>query len=197
MIKKHSQSRILLARRAWQKSTTGMSLIEVLVTLAVVSLIMVSASNSVLALYKTNNTGTRALTQISSARSALTALMTDLRSVAYGNGGSYPIVSMSASSLTFFSNIPNSTGATRFQYQINGTTLSRSQVSAGTPPTYSGVPVSESLVTYIRSGAGSAALFRYYDRNGIEVTDMNRVTDVASILVSIDVLAPGMSTPFI
>lgn len=175
----------------------AMSLIEVLVTLAVVSLIMVSASNSVLALYKTNNTGTRALTQISSARSALTTLMADLRSVAYGNDGSYPIVSMSTSSLTFFSNTVNSIGATRFQYQIDGTTLSRSQVSAGTPPTYSGTPVSESLATYMRSSANSISLFRYYDRDGIEVTDMNRVKDVASILVSIDVLAPGMTTPFI
>ena len=174
-----------------------MSLIEVLVTLAVVSLIVVSASNSVLALYKTNNTGTRALTQISSARSALTTLMTDLRSVAYGNDGSYPIVSMSTSSLTFFSNIPNSIGATRFQYQINGTTLSRSQVSAGTPPTYSGTPVSESLATYMNNSANPISLFRYYDRDGIEVTDMNRVKDVASIVVSINVLATGMSTPFI
>lgn len=175
----------------------AMSLIEVLVTLAVVSLIMVSASNSVLALYKTNNTGTRALTQISGARSALTTLMADLRSVAYGNDGSYPIVSMSTSSLTFFSNTVNSIGATRFQYQINGTTLSRSFVSAGTPPTYSGTSVSESLATYMNNSANSISLFRYYDRDGIEVTDMNRVKDVASILVSIDVRSPGMTTPFI
>lgn len=197
MNNKHSPSHILLARRAWQKSTTGMSLIEVLVILAVVSLIMVSASNSVLALYKTNSTGTRALTQISSARFALATLTADLRSTAYGNDGSYPIVSMSTSSLTFFSNIPNGTGATRFQYQINGATLSRSQVSAGTPPTYSGTPVSESLATYIHNADDSIALFRYYDSNGIEITDMNQVSAVASVLVSIDVLNPGMITPFV
>lgn len=173
----------------------AMSLIEVLVTLAVVSLIMVSASNSVLALYKTNSTGTRALTQISSARSALATLTADLRSTAYGNDGSYPIVSMSASSLTFFSNIPNGTGATRFQYQINGTTLSRSQVSPGTPPTYSGTPVSESLATYMHNSVDFVSLFRYYDSAGIEITDMTRVTAVSSVLVSIDVLAPGMTTP--
>ena len=175
----------------------AMSLIEVLVTLAVVSLIMVSASNSVLALYKTNNTGTRALTQISSARSALTTLMTDVRSIAYGNDGSYPIVSMSAYALTFFSNIPNGTGATRFQYQINGTTLSRSQVSAGTPPTYSGAPMSESLATYVQNTTDSIPLFRYYDSSGVEITDMSRVTAVASVLISIDVRSPGMTTPFI
>ena len=70
-------------------------------------------------------------------------------------------------------------------------------MSTGTPPTYSGTPVSESLATYMNNSANSISLFRYYDRDGIEVTDMNRVKDVASILVSIDVLATGMTTPFI
>ncbi len=174
-----------------------MTLIEVLVSVAVLSLVMVSASDAVLSLYKANGMGTRAISQIGSARSVLASLTQELRQTGYGNDGSYPIISMSPSSLTFFSNITNSLGALRIQYQLSGTTLTRSAVIAGTPPTYSGTPTSAVPAAYMHNIADALPLFRYYDASGIEITDMNRVEDVTSISVTIDILAPGMTIPFV
>lgn len=178
-------------------SLRGMTLVEVLVTVAVLSLVMVVASDAVLSLYKTNSTGTRAVVQIGSARYALATMMQELRQAAYGTNGSYPILSMSPSSLTFFSNITNGTQALRIQYQLTGTKLTRSAVAPGTPPTYGGTPTTADLATYMHNTAGGVTLFRYFDEEGAEITDMNQTDDVASIAVAVSILAPGMTTPFL
>lgn len=173
-----------------------MTLIEALAAVAVLSLIMVVASDAVLSLYKTNSTGTRAIVQIGSARYALATMMQELRQASYGTDGSDPILSMSPSSVTFFSNISNAQGAFRIQYQLVDTKLTRSAVAPGTPATYSGTPTTADLATYMHNSAGAVTLFRYFDADGVEILDMNRTEDVASVSVAIDILAPGMTVPF-
>ncbi|MES2134799.1 MAG: prepilin-type N-terminal cleavage/methylation domain-containing protein [Patescibacteria group bacterium] len=177
-------------------TTRGMTLVEVLMTVAVVAVVMVSASDAVLSLYRANSTGTRGVSQVGSARHALDALMEELRQSSYGNDGSYPIVSIATSSITFFSAIPNSSSAMRVQYQLSSTTLNRSTVSPGTPPTYTSAPVTSVATAYSNNVAMGIPIFRYYDKNGLEITDMTRTTDVRSVSIAISILNPGMTTPF-
>lgn len=174
-----------------------MTLMEVVVTLAVVSLVMVSASDAVLSLYRTNGNGTRATAQIANARHGFPALLQELRQSAYGNDGSYPIAVMATSSLTFFSNISNSAGALKLQYQLVGTTLVRSQTNPSTPPAYTATPSISTIATDVHNASDDLPLFRYYDKNGTEITNMSNVTAVASVVVTIDVLSAGMTTPFV
>ena len=189
LVTKNRQS-VLSVRR-------GMTLIEMLTVLAVVSLILIAIADSILALHKTNNASLASIQEVGAARASMKAIADSLREAGYGDDGSYPIISMAPSSLVFFSTIPQGNGAQKIQYVLSNTTLTQNITLPGAPPTYSGGVSGSSIAEYVSNNADSAALFRYFDASGVEITDMNRVRDVRSITISVHVVVGGANAPFI
>src|SRR6185369_14943183 len=120
----------------------GMTLIELLVSISVVALVMTAAAESTLALHRVNANSTTEIVQVASARSGFSDLITDLRQASYGSDGSYPIQTMGHYGITFFSDISSSIFSEKISYQLNDAVLTRISTPPGTPPTYSGTPVS-------------------------------------------------------
>lgn len=185
-------------RHTLQETTRarGMTLIEMLTVLAVASLVLVAISDSILSLHKTNAAGLETIGEVSSARTGMTSLVQDLREAGYGDDGSYPILSIATSSIVFFSAIPDSTGTSKRQYGLYGTTLMQSIVPPGTSPLYSGVAASSSIAEHVSNNADAIALFRYFDSDGAEITDMSQVSRVRSIAVSVNVSTGSLNPPF-
>lgn len=179
-----------------KKYTRGLTAIEMIVAVSVVALIMVAVSDSAISLYRAQGTGIGAVAQVASARRVGQLMTADLRQAAYGDNGSAFILSMSPYGITFFSNNGASGSAWRIEYSITGTTLKRSYTVPGTPATYLGTPSVSSIATNVQNLADSVPVFRYYDAAGVEITDMNRVADVRSVMVSVKTLGSGRNTPF-
>ncbi len=174
----------------------AMTLIEMLVSIAIMALVFTATVSSVLSLYRVNSNGLNVTAQISSARRGLDSVLQDLRQMAYGSNGAYPISSMATSSIVFFSNIPNGVGSYLITYQLSGKTLTRSFVKPGTPATYTATPVTSSVATSLYNAAFTIPIFQYFDANGSEITDMTRTADVRSMSVVLQVFVPGTSAPF-
>lgn len=174
----------------------GLTLMEVLVTVTVVAIVLTATANSFLALYKSNGAGARSIVQVSNGRKGVVLLTQEIRSMSYGENGAGPVASMSPTSLTFYTALPSGGGNVRVQYQLAGGLLTRSATPSGTPPTYSGTPSVSTLSSYVNNIEDGVALFRYYDKNDIEIVDTIRVADVVRVSVTIDIFTVGMSTPF-
>lgn len=173
----------------------GMTLMEVLVIVGVVSFVLAAVSNSFISLYKSNTTGARSIVQVSNGRKGVELIMQDLRSASFGGGGENIVASMSPTALTFYTTLPSGGGNARVAYSLQGTLLTRSVILAGTPATYSGTASVSTIVNFVHNTEDGIALFRYYDKNGNEITDTTQTNSVAQISIVIDVLAGG-TTPF-
>jgi prepilin-type N-terminal cleavage/methylation domain-containing protein len=174
----------------------GMTLVEMLAVLAVASLVLIVISNSILSLHKTNGAGLQTIAEVASARAGMAALTQNLREAAYGDDGSYPIASMGTSSIVFFSAIPNGNGAQKIGYILSEGALLKGILSAGTPPTYSGAAATSSIAEHVSNAADNTPMFRYYDSGGTEITDMSKVRDVRSVVVTVNVFTGGVNPSF-
>lgn len=86
----------------------------------------------------------------------------ELRSAGPSAAGAYPLASLGASDITFFSDSDGNGVREQIRYHVNGSVLQRDVIQpSGNPPAYTGAPVSNSLVQGIT--ATSTAIFAYYN----------------------------------
>jgi prepilin-type N-terminal cleavage/methylation domain-containing protein len=181
-------------------SPRGLTLVEMLVTVAVFTVIIVVLSQSIIYFYKANRVAFEESYQIRSAERGMQILLRDLREATYGDDGAYPLAEMASSSVTFFSDVDRSVPIEKIRYSLSGKTLSRTvTLSAGEPPTYTGAIATTSVSEYVRNFEDNISMFRYYDENGGEVTNPADITDVVSVSISIvvditPIHAPGEFT---
>ena len=120
-------------------SMRGMSLIEMLVVLAIVPIITIAISDSVIFFYRANSSSLEEAYQIQSGQNGVQTLVHDLREATYADDGSYPLATMATSSITFYSDVDHDMAVERVHYELNKTSLTRTVTnSVGTPPTYTG-----------------------------------------------------------
>ena len=164
----------------------GLTFIEMLITIGIVATIMVAVVNSILFFYRANNTALEQSYQIDSARRGTEFLVQDLREATHGDDGSYPVASIGTSSLMFFTDVGDDQIVERVTYTLSGATLYRTVLApSGTPPSYTTGAATTTISTYVRNIEEDEPVFRYYDRDGVEVTDMTRVGDVRFVSVSL------------
>ncbi len=177
-------------------SSRGFTIVELIVVIAILSLVATVAADAVLIFFHAKESNYGSLGALTPAGSAMQLLGSDLRAIAYGDDGSYPIVSISPSSMTFFSDIAGGNGSARVQYQLSSGTLTRALVNpAGTPPSYTGTPQTSTVATAVSNVADAVSLFRYYDKSGNEITDFSQVGAVAVVSVALDVSTSNTTQP--
>ncbi len=130
--------------------------------------------------YKSNTIVIEQQYQLDSARRGIERMITDIREASYGEDGSFPLAEMGSTSVTVFTDADGATGTERVRYSLINSTMQRNVVQpTGTPPKYLGAGATTSLSEYVRNGEDGTRVFRYYDSNGAEVTN---VADIASVV---------------
>ena len=164
----------------------GLTLVEMLVTIGIFAIIMVTLVNSIIIFYRANGVAIEQSYQIESARRGIELLVRDLRESTYGDNGAFPLASIASTSITFYSDTDRDSVAEQMHYELSGTTLTRSVVNpSGNPIGYSDAPAVSPVSTYVRNDEEGTPIFRYYNVLGNEISDYNEIVNVVFIKVSL------------
>lgn len=165
----------------------GFTLVEMLVVIFITGIVGIAINSMVVNFYKTNAYLLEETKAIDSAHRGLSTSFIDLREASYGDDGSYPIRSVSTSSITFFSDVNNDGVVEKIRlYLLNGSFYRGVTESTSTPPTYVGQPeFSTTIANYVRNST-TTPIFRFYDVNGTLISSSTvPIASIASISTSL------------
>jgi len=141
----------------------GFTLIEVVVTIAVFTLIAYGTLALISGLFSDSSQQSRLLSGGDQARKAAFKITNELRNAAVANTGAYSLAEASAQQLIFYSNLDGGTDIERIRYFVQNGALYKGVIKpSGTPLSYN--PVNETVnVVQNDLGNGSSPVFYYYD----------------------------------
>lgn len=163
-----------------------MTLLETIIWVALFVSAMFAIMSSVLYFYRTNNYALQQATAVASAQHGMDTVVKTLRETAYSSVGAYPIVSMSANDLVFYSNIDSDPYIEKVHFYVSSTTLYEGIVDpSGDPPSYAGAETVYDISDYIHNLDQAVTTFTYYDANGAKITDMTKVANVRFVTIDL------------
>ncbi|MHB0865874.1 MAG: PulJ/GspJ family protein [Minisyncoccota bacterium] len=164
----------------------GFTLVETLVVIAITALISITLGVLLSYFYKTNQYTLEQSTAVAHARTGIEDAMRYLREASYGSDGSYPVESVSTSSIVFYANVNTDVAIERVTYSLQGGTLYRTVTEpAGNPPSYVGsIPATTTVATAVVNDP-STPVFQYYDNTGTELTAPVNVSKIASVKTTV------------
>jgi prepilin-type N-terminal cleavage/methylation domain-containing protein len=143
--------------------TKGFSLVEVLISVFIISMIVVIISTFQRDIFSLNFSLQGSLSAQLEARHVVKVIVTELRKAEPSNLGAYPIALASTSAVTFYSDIDSNGTREKVRYFISGSELKKGVVvPTGSPLTYN--DANEKLSTLISGVVSSSTLplFEYY-----------------------------------
>jgi len=145
------------------KKNKGLTLIEILITVAIFSIIMGAIGYFVRDLFYYEDVFSGGLTSYDEARKIFQPISSEIRSASPSSLGAYPIERADTTSFIFFSDIDNDGLKERIRYYLSGTNLMRGEIiSSGMPLQY--LSENESLVEVIHGIRNeSTPIFTYFD----------------------------------
>ncbi len=169
----------------------GFTLVELLVSLGIISLIVFALSNFQRDTFTLNFTLQSSLNAQLDARRVVKVMVAELRKVVPSAVGSYPIESPSTTSVTFYSDVDSNGVIDRVRYYLTGTTIRKGVITpSGSPLTYN--PANEVVTNLINNVVSSSTLpvFQYYSSSYDGTTaPLATPVDIPSIrLVKISVI---------
>jgi prepilin-type N-terminal cleavage/methylation domain-containing protein len=159
------------------KLLTGFTLIEVIITIAIFSVLIFGVSKMLADIFQNSNSQIATMDNIDYARSVSSRFVSEIRSAAYG---SYPLITAQDSNIKFYSSVGAVSGKVNMiNYYVADTTLYKDVfTSSGSPPTYT---ISSHTAVLKNLSNGSAPLFYYY--NG----DYDGVNDIEPLLQPVNI----------
>lgn len=159
--------RTISEKHAGRRSLRGMTLVEVLAAIFIMTLGM--GGFSMLFIWSTRMNGFILETGVASAAAARAVddTVSELRKIRQGDDGSYPIVSGSGFDLMVFLDVDNDGKTERVHYFLQGGTFKRgvTEPSSTQPVTY---PAADQTVTTVATYVANTAaqpIFAYYNDN--------------------------------
>ncbi|MFA6078822.1 MAG: prepilin-type N-terminal cleavage/methylation domain-containing protein [Candidatus Omnitrophota bacterium] len=144
----------------------GMTLVEVLIAVAIFAVVMIAIGTFEVNIFSYNSSISGSFNTAQNAQTILKTILKELREMAPGANGSYPIVTAGTTTLSFFSDPDNDGVTEQITYSLSNNTLYRSIIQpSGSPLAYN--PASQtvsSLVADVRNDA-SLPVFQYFDAN--------------------------------
>jgi len=149
----------------------GMTLVEIVVVISIMVIVMIAVSTFQYNVLDYNRHSHVALTNIQDATNILKYMSRELRTMSPSSNGSYPIISVSTSSISFYSDINGNGMKEQIRYYLASTTLYRGITEPSEPSqTYDLSGESVNIIVAGVRNATSSALFEYfnssYDGNG-------------------------------
>ena len=147
------------------KKNNGFTLTEIIVTVAIFSLIIIVSSKFFGDIFRYEDIFSGGLSAYDEARQILQPVASEIRSASPSSLGGYPIESASENSFVFFADLDGDGLKERIRYYLSGSILMRGIINpTGNPLEYD--PQSE-ITSEIVHGVinGSTPIFTYYDSN--------------------------------
>jgi prepilin-type N-terminal cleavage/methylation domain-containing protein len=142
----------------------GFTIIELIVVIAVISVLMILASNLLITVLFGSNQQFLAMTNVDQAVTVSTKFTNDLRNATNGVDGSFPLYLADVNQIIFYSNAGViGTTSNRIRYYLSGTTLYRGVVTpTGTPLTYN---LSSEVIKPVQTDvvSGTNPIFTYFN----------------------------------
>ena len=144
-------------------SKSGFSVIEVLVSIFILTLIGLAVYSFQKDVFSLNRIISGSLTAQDEARRALKSMSAEIRTASPSSLGAYALAQTATSSFTFYSDIDDDPFKERVRYFLDSTTLKKGIIKpSGTPLTYN--PANEIISELIHDVANAAtSTFSYYD----------------------------------
>lgn len=176
-----------MKNRTFNRSARGYTIVEMLVVIAVTAIVIAVITNSILSFYRANTNTLEQAVQVDEARRGVDRMVRDLREAAYADDGTYPLVAMSSTSVTFYSDVDRDYSAERVRYWLSGSVLRKGVVNAtGTPPAYNSADEQVSVISeYVRNSAQGVSVFRYFNASSTEVTAGTATTSIAYVQMNL------------
>ncbi len=177
-----------------------MTLVELLVSVALFTLLMFVVTTGIQQMYTYNAYTFAQAYQVQNARLGMQAFIRDVREMTFADNGTFPLAVMEADRIGFYSDIDrdDSVEYVEFAYDAPTTVVKYIYNATGSPPTYDTSTPDETITLsrYVQNDLQSTSTFFYYDASGGAVTNPSNITDVryieAQIIVNIDpVRDPG------
>lgn len=143
----------------------GTTLIEVLITISIISFIFVIASDFVINGLNVQSYVSEQNDAVVESRKALAVMVGELRETANSGSGAYPLDTLEEQEIIFYSNIDDDTYPERIRYSLNGTIVERGVIHpSGEPLEYDEQDEQVTTVSqYIQNG--TEPLFYYYNED--------------------------------
>ncbi|KKR11648.1 MAG: hypothetical protein UT39_C0004G0007 [Candidatus Woesebacteria bacterium GW2011_GWA1_39_21] len=174
------------------KQTQGVTIIELLIAIAITSIIGLGIVALQYILGQNQIAITTSYKSIEDANYASSMISKELRRASQSETGSYLLSNASDQNIVFYSDYDLDGRIERVQYQLVGTTLTKTITKpTGTPVTYSTDTTNTTISDIIRNG--SDPLFYYYNENYPTDTENNplpanqRLSDTRSIGIHLKV----------
>lgn len=176
----------------------GMTLIEMLVTVSLVTVLIVMIFSAVHSFYRYNAYAVAQGAEVDSARRGLSRLTRDVREMTYAEDGSFPIVTKDPHTLGFYSDIDYDNSVEYVEYELSSTTFyKRTYNATGNPPTYNLTTPDEEIIVseYVQNELEATSTFMYFDTNGAQLSAGDLLTDVRYIQMQIIVNVNPVQAP--
>jgi prepilin-type N-terminal cleavage/methylation domain-containing protein len=142
----------------------GMTIIEMLVTLAIVAVVMMAVSSFAVSIFKSNSYSMAATSGPFDASSILHIMVKELRTASQANDGSYALAQVATNTISFFSDINGDGLKEKIRYFLSGNTMKRGViVPSGNPLVYNSAVETVSIMVNNVKNTTSTNIFDYYD----------------------------------
>jgi prepilin-type N-terminal cleavage/methylation domain-containing protein len=163
----------------------GMTLIELITTIAVFTVVFTALTTLIQSFYKSNAYLLEQTAALSSARRGVNDAVLAIRGASYGDDGSYPVTRAATSSIIVYSDYDLDDSVERIRYQlINGVLYRATANSSGSPLAYT-TEATTTVATEVRN-TNATPLFTYYDVNGNQLsTTSTNIAQIAAVQVQL------------
>lgn len=170
---------------SWSDRRRGFTLLEVLVTIAITTILLAGLASGIRVFYDTRANAIEQAQALSNARRGVETLVQDVREAAYADDGSYPLARIEPNTIVFYADEDRDASVEQITYRLASTTLQREVVEAsGNPPDYTASPDSAIIARDVRNADRGEPVFTYWTA-GASSTQATTTTAVRMVTASL------------
>lgn len=168
------------------KCHTGFSLVEMLVVIAIFTLLSIAITVSIQKFYQFNAYTIAQSYQVQNARRGLEFTVRDLREMTYADNGAFPLISVGTTSVSFYSDIDRDESVELVAYELIDTTLYKYIYNA-VADSYDTTSPDQTIIIseYVQNRLQDINIFDYVDYNGVVATGATNISDIRYINVNL------------
>ena len=143
----------------------GITLVELLITLAIFSIVIIAVGTLGANIFKYNSEISGSYETTRTSQVILKTLLKELRESAPGANGAYPLALTGSTTLSFYSDTDNDGKTEKITYSLIGTTLYRTSIIPTGTTSFVYLPQNQSTTTLITNVINGVSLpsFQYFD----------------------------------
>jgi prepilin-type N-terminal cleavage/methylation domain-containing protein len=151
----------------------GLSLLEIMITISIMSLIILIGTDFIISGLKSSNFMSQQEEAVIIARKSSEEVTKQIREIKSSENGDYPIALASSQELIVFGDEDGDGKSDKIRYYLDGSKLLKEVTRPGTNNAYSGEKVISEVALFINNQ--SEPIFTYYDEKRIETTEINKI----------------------